>query len=109
MYAIATCLASILRGTGTDQWGDTTDSGTIVYTGIPARIVVKSSSVYDSATQSARVIQQVIGIVGSAIDVTDSDQIRDDTHSATYTVESVTQPLGPGRTPDLELELRRVK
>lgn len=108
MYALATCLASILRGTGTDPWGDVGDTGTVVNTDVLTRIAVKTVTTYDSSSQSARTVQQVVGVVGSEIDIVDTDQLRDDTHGITYIIESVTQPGGPGRTPDLELVLRRV-
>jgi hypothetical protein len=109
MYALATCTASVLRGTTNDTYGDPEDNGTVAASGIPTRIVVKSLNVTDPATQTARVVQRVLGVVGSSTDITDTDQLRDDTNGITYAVESVTQPNGPGRTPDLELELRRVK
>lgn len=109
MYAIATCRASVLRGTGTDQWGDASDSGTVVNTGLLARVVVKNVTAYDPSTQTARTVQQVIGVVESDTDILDTDQLRDDTNGITYIIESVTQPGGPGRADDLVLELRRVK
>lgn len=109
MYGLANCTISVLRGTATDVWGDTIDSGAIVNQAVPAFIVVKSRTVYDPSTQSPRVVQHIIGAVGSDIDIRDTDQIRDETHGVTYSVESVTQPLGAGITPDQTLELRRVK
>jgi hypothetical protein len=108
MYALATCTASILRGTGTDVYGDVYDNGTVAASGIPASIIVRSKSSYDPATQTPRVIQQIVGAVGSDVDIKDSDQLRDDTSGITYAIESVTQPNAPGLTPDLQLELRRV-
>jgi hypothetical protein len=109
MYALATCSASVLRGTGTDDWGDVTDNATVAASGIPARIVVRNKTVFDPSTQTPRVVQVVVGAVGSEVDVVDTDQIRDDTRGVLYAVESVTQPNGPGITPDLALQLRRVK
>lgn len=108
MYSLATCTVSILRGTTTTIYGDEVDDGTVIASGIPASIIVASKSIYDRATQSPRVIQQVTGAVGSEVDIKDSDQVRDDTNGITYAVEAVTQPNGPGFTPDLQLELRRV-
>lgn len=108
MYGLANCLISVLRGTSTSEFGDSLDNGTVAASGIPAAIVVRSRTIFDPSTQSARIVQQLIGTVGSAVDITDTDQIRDDTHGVTYSVEAVTQPLGIGLTPDLELELRRV-
>ena len=109
MYGLANCTVSILRGTTTDQWGDTVDSGAVAATGIPAFIVVRSRSVFDPSTQTPRTVQTIVGAIGSTVDVRDTDQILDETHSVTYAVESVTQPLAAGITPDQTLELRRVK
>lgn len=109
MYGLANCLISVLRGTSTDTWGDQVDNGAIAASGIPARILVRSRTVFDESTQEPRVVQIVSGAVASTADVRDGDQIRDDTHSVTYTVQSVTQPNGVGLVPDLELDLQRVK
>lgn len=109
MYGLANCSISILRGTSTNQWGDTVDSGVIVNQHIPAFIVVRSRQVFDPSTQTPRTVQTIVGAVASTVDVRDTDQILDETHSVTYAVESVTQPLAAGITPDQELELRRVK
>jgi hypothetical protein len=109
VYGLANCKISVLRGTDTNAWGDTVDNGTVAASGIPAFIVVKSKSIYDGATQSSRVVQRIVGAVGSNVDVRDTDQIHDETNNVTYAVEAVTQPLAAGLTPDLELVLTRVK
>lgn len=112
MYGLANCLVSVLRGTTTNAWGDTVDAGgmgSVVASDIPAFIAVKSKTVTDPSTQTPRVVQTIRGAVGSDVDIRDTDQLYDDTHAVTYAVEAVTQPLAAGITPDLELELRRVK
>jgi hypothetical protein len=109
MYGLANCLVSVLRGTTTDQWGDAVDNGAVAASGIPAFIIVRSRQVFDPSTQTPRTVQTIRGAVGSAVDIRDTDQILDETHDVIYAVESVTQPLAAGITPDTELELRRVK
>lgn len=109
MYALATCTASVLRGTSTNSFGDVTDTATVLTSGIPASVIVKTRTVFDTATQTPRVIERITGAVGSGVDIRDTDQLRDDTHGVVYAVQSVTQPNGPGLVPDLQLELRRVK
>lgn len=108
MYVIATCTASILRGTGTDTYGDVTDTSAVIQSGVIASIRQTSQTVYDPSTQSARVINVIMGTFPSGTDVLDTDQVRDDTYGITYIVESVTQNRQPGFTPDLELLLRQV-
>jgi hypothetical protein len=102
-------LVSVLRGTDTDEFGDTVDNGSVAASGIPAFVAVRSRTVTDPSTQTPRVVQTITGTVGSTIDVRDTDQLRDDTHGVVYAVEAVTQPLAAGLTPDQALELRRVK
>lgn len=113
MYGLANCLVSVLRGTATNEFGDTVDVGAdpsaVVATDIPAFIAVKSETITDPSTQTPRVVQTIRGAIGSDVDIRDTDQLYDDTHDVTYAVEAVTQPLAAGITPDQELELRRVK
>lgn len=108
MYIIATCKASILRGSSTDTWGDTVDNSTVATSGVSASIRETSRVVRDTATQQPRVIRYVAGTMPSGTDVVDTDLVRDDTHGVLYTVEAVTQNRTPGFTPDLELQLKRV-
>lgn len=109
MYGLANCTISIMRGTSVNSYGDVLDSGSIVNQHVPAFIVVRSRTVFDPSTQTPRTVQTIVGAVGSGVSILDSDQIFDETHSVTYAVESVTQPLAAGITPDQTLELRRVK
>lgn len=108
MYIIATCSASILRGTGTDLYGDPVDNGTVIASGVIASIRETSQVVMDAATQAPRIIRYVAGTVPSGTDVVDTDMVRDDSHGMLYSVEAVTQNRQPGYTPDLELQLKRV-
>lgn len=109
MYALATCLASVLRGTTTDDYLDTVDAVTVATAGLPAAIRERTSRVSGGATGQPRVVRTVAGQVRSGTDVRIGDRLRDDTHGGViYTVENVTDPGGPGNTADLELELKRV-
>lgn len=109
MYALATCLASVLRGTTTDAYLDTVDAVVVAAAGLPAAIRERTSRVSGGASGQPRVVRVVSGQVGSGTDVRIGDRLRDDTHGGViYTVENVTDPGGPGGTADLELELKRV-
>lgn len=108
MYELATCTASILRGTTTDTFGDTVDNATVITTGIPASIREGGRTVYDAATQTPRVVRTIQARMPANTDVRDTDQVRDDTHGVTYVVTEVTAPREPGFTPDLELQLKRI-
>jgi hypothetical protein len=108
MYIVATCTASVLRGAGTDTYGDVTDNSTVVASGIIASIREISRTVFDPSTQQARVVRVTQGVMPSGTDVVNTDQIRDDTYGVTYFVEAVTQDRAPGFTPDLLLQLKRI-
>lgn len=108
MYVVATCTASVLRGTGTDTYGDVTDNSTVAASGILASIRETSRTIFDPNTQQARVIRTTEGVMPAGTDVVDTDQVRDDTNGITYFVEAVTQNREPGFTPDLVMQLKRV-
>lgn len=110
MYALASALVSVLRGTTTNQWGDQVDdpTATPVASGIPACIEVTNTSAFDPGTQQIRTIRTISGSIQSDTDVRETDRLRDDASGAVYIVESVTQRGGPGFTADLELVLKQV-
>lgn len=108
MYVVATCTASVLRGTTNDAYGDPEDNATVAASGIIASIRETSRVVFDPNTQSPRVVRFTEGVMPAGTDVTDTDQVRDDTYGVTYFVEAVTQERQPGFTPDLKLQLKRI-
>lgn len=108
MYVGATCTASVLRGTGTDIYGDVTDNATVAASGIVASIRETSRTVFDPNTQEPLIVRSVEGVMPSGTDVVDTDRVRDDTYGVTYFVEAVTQERQPGFTPDLRLQLKRI-
>jgi hypothetical protein len=108
VYVIATCTASILRGTATDTYGDAVDSAVAIATGVIASIREQSRVAFDPSTQEPRVVRFTQGVMPAGTDVTETDQVRDDTYGVTYIVTSVTQGRQPGFTPDLELQLKQI-
>lgn len=109
MWALATCRASIFRGTYTDEYGDTVpNNAAALHTDVLASIIEKNSRVWDPATQTPRVVRVVSGTVPSTTDILTGDRIRDDRNGVLYVVQNVTRPRTPGRTPDVALELKRV-
>lgn len=108
MYALASCTASILRGTTVDQYGDVEDTGTVAATGIPMSIQDTTQRVWDPSTQTPRVVRVIQAYCQSDVDLRTGDQVRDDTNGITYMVTNVTQPYGPAWTSDLDVDLKRV-
>lgn len=111
MYALASHLVSILRGTTTNAWGDEIDDpngAQVVATGVPISLAVTNTTASDPTSQQIRVIRSITGAMQSDTDVRETDRLRDDATGAVYIVESVTQPLGPGFVGDLDLVLAKV-
>lgn len=108
MYDLATCRASILRGTTTDTFGDPADNATVVASGIATSIRESTRTVFDQATQTPRVVRRIVGTMPSNVDVRDTDRVRDDTNNVTYIVDEVTRSREPGFAPDLILQLKRI-
>lgn len=108
MYALASCTASILRGTTVDEYGDPQDVDTVVHTGVPFSIQETEARVYDPATQTSRVVRTPVAACQSDVDLRIGDRVRDDTNGITYIVNDVTQPGGVGWTSDLDVDLKRI-
>ncbi|AXB47308.1 hypothetical protein [Amycolatopsis albispora] len=110
MRALATCRASLFRGYTTDpHTGDEMPSTEPVGTPFPAAIDERESRVWDSSTQTPRVVRVIRCTVPSTLEVEIGDRLRDDTNGETFTVQLVTRPRAPaGHRPETVLELRRV-
>ncbi|MFJ1764040.1 hypothetical protein ACIOD2_27245 [Amycolatopsis sp. NPDC088138] len=109
MWVLATCRASIYRGTTPSDYGDPVPNNvTALYTGVLLAVDEKGSHVWDPATQTPRVVRTVVGTVPSTTDIRTGDRIRDDLNGVLYLVQNVTRPRMPGRSPDTRLELKRL-
>lgn len=111
MYALASTTCSVIRGTTTNAWGDQVDdviNATVIATGVPVSLAVTNTNTSDPTTQQIRIVRSISGAIQSDTDIRETDRLRDDATGAIYIVESVTQPLGPGFTGDLDLVLKQV-
>lgn len=111
MYARATCVASIYRGSTKDEGGDLKPNNTVtglVVSSVVASIVERDSRVWDNTTRTPRVVRIVEGRVGSNVDVKIDDRVKDVTHDEWFVVTNVTTPRAAGKTPDTVLGLKRV-
>ncbi len=110
MWVLATCRASIFRGTVPDPvHGDPVPNNlTPAATGVLLAVDERDSRTWDPATQTPRVVRVVTGTVPSTTDILTGDRIRDDTNGVLYLVQNVTRPRTPGRTPDARLDLKRI-
>lgn len=108
MNAVATTTVAVLRGTTTDDYGDTVDGSTAVLTGVPASILEQRRVIATESDPQPRAVITYTGRVSAGTDIRDSDRIRDERTSAVYIVDSAHQVANPVHTLDLRLDLRRV-
>ncbi|MGW3821804.1 hypothetical protein ACWEAF_05715 [Streptomyces sp. NPDC005071] len=104
---VATTRISVLRGTGTDAFGDDTDTGTVAASGIAASLVESSRTVQEPVSGTPRIVRTHIGRVPPATDVTETDRIKDETTNEIYIVVSVTRNANPVIAQPLRLDLKR--
>jgi hypothetical protein len=107
VLARATTTLSVLRGTGTDGYGDEVDTDKIVATGIPASLVEQTRRVTTRDDPTPRIVRYAVGRVTAGTDITDQDRIRDDRTGDTYIVDAVSTMNSAAVAADLRLDLRR--
>lgn len=107
---IATTRVTILRGTTTDEFGDTvdtdTEAGTDGQTGIPASLVEQTRTATTRDDLTPRVVRYTVGRLPAGTDIGEDDRLRDDRTGRTYIVTAVSRPTGIGITPDLRVDLK---
>ncbi len=103
-----TTTISILRGTTTNAAGDTVDTKTPIYTGIPASIMERSRTGINEVSQDARVYRYTTGRVAAGTDIRDTDRVLDETTGKIYAVAAVSVLGSPVHVPDMRLDLTYV-
>ena len=108
MNARANTRVSILRGTVTNEHGDTVDTQTQVHTGVPASLIETTRRTYLPAEGAHRVIRSVTCRVTHGTDVLKGDRIRDESTNQVYIVEDLNDnPGSPAHLPDVVIALTR--
>lgn len=109
MYALATCTASIYRGSTEDDFGqDIDDDTTPLATGVLCRIGERGLTVQDTNTLTPRTLRDIRASVSYAVNVRQGDRLNDDTNGVRYVVVEIVKPQNPAYRGDQELQLRRV-
>jgi hypothetical protein len=108
MMELANTTFTIMRGVEANPYGDLSDVGSPMYTGVPAALNESSKQTWDPATQQPRTVRTSKAVLPGWADVLISDTIRDETTGNAYTINDIeTQPTGgTGIKPDLLLTLR---
>jgi hypothetical protein len=103
---IANTTLSVLRGTKVNAYGDKTNVGTPLYTGIPAAVVESSRQAFDRASQRHQTIRTIQCVVPDWADILDTDTLMDETTRNFFMVESIAMQPTLGPPPDKLLTLR---
>lgn len=90
---------TVMRGTTVNEFGDRTNVGTPLYTGIPAALAETKDVVYDAATQREQVIRGITCVVPAWADIQDSDTLMDEATGFFYMVEGIEARQGIGYYP----------
>ncbi|MGA5820812.1 hypothetical protein ACPC54_23465 [Kitasatospora sp. NPDC094028] len=88
-----------MRGTAISAYGDATDVGVPVYTGVPAALAETEQTAFDSASQRQQIIRSITCTVPAWADVRTTDTIRDETTGLFYMIENIQEQPGIGYYP----------
>lgn len=116
MKARANTRVTILRGEGTDGFGDPVDLGKPVAQDITAWIAGERVSSGGGRSMTAttakddmpRTVRYHPCRLPAGTDVRDGDRIKDQRTGRIYVIDSIGEPESYAQTPDLRLDLRRV-
>jgi hypothetical protein len=108
MMELANTRITIMRGTEANAYGDVSDVGSPISSGIPAFVTESSKQVWDPATQQPRTVRTSKCVVASWVDILSSDTLLDEGSGNYYMIQDIQlQPTGPtGITPEKILTLR---
>ena len=100
---------SLLRGTTSNQFGDTVDSNVPVITDLPVTLIETGKSVQDPSTPTPRTIRQIYLNIPQWTGILNTDRILDQATGDIYIVISVTKPPTiTGAPVDTICQLKRI-
>jgi len=106
--AIANTTISILGGTAEDEFGEQTDSGTVLSSEIPAAVTEQTRQMSTQENPTPHVVRFTVCRVGSDTQVEETNIVLDEGTGNKYTIQGKSQTGGFGMKNDLRLDLRRI-
>lgn len=100
---------SVYRGNAVNAWGDETNVGSPLYTGIPAALAETTDVVFDAATQRPQTLRSITCVVDNWADIEDDDTLMDETSGLYYMVESIQARPGIGYYPPQKIVSLRMR
>lgn len=104
----ATGTATVLRGTTTDDYGDTVDGSTAVLESVPWSVMEQRVQVTTTDDPDPRWVTSYTGRMPAGTALAVGDRIRDDATGQEYILDNFTEVRNPFVRMDLRLDLRRV-
>ena len=105
MYSRATTTISILRGQGTDDWGDVIDNDTVVASGVLASILEQKIYSTSEVTTQPHNYRYARLRVKKGTDVQANDRVYDERLNQTWTITNVSPYQNPVVGQDLRIDL----
>jgi len=106
VIARANTTLDVLRGTTTDEYGDTKQDSYPVAYSVPASLIEQSQTTSRRADNRRQTMRYYRARVSPTSDLRVGDRVRDSS-GVVYVVDDITQPTSPVNTPDMRLRLRR--
>jgi len=107
MIARATTTITIYRGQATDEWGDPTDTNTIVGENIVASLLEQSQYFRQEITTQPRNFRYARLRVDSSVDIQYNDRILDEKTGWVWTIRNLSGDQNPVRQQDTRADLQR--
>lgn len=107
MIARATTWVTIYRGQETDEWGDPTDTDTVVGSHIPAALQEQSQYYKGEVTTQPRNFRYARLRLDSTTDIGPNDRILDERTGWIWTIRNLSNYQNPVRTQDIRGDLQR--
>jgi hypothetical protein len=100
---------SVIRGVETNPYGDQTNLGAPLYTGIPAALAETTQTSFDGASQRQQIVRAITCEVPHWADILTTDTITDEATGYTYMIESMEERPGPGYYPPTKILTLRMR
>jgi hypothetical protein len=90
-----TTVVDVLRGTTTNEYGDTIDANTVAISGLPMSIIEQSRKVYGPNVSQDRVVRTHKGRAAKGSGLLKGDRLRDRNGGQVYVIAEVYQQANP--------------
>lgn len=106
MIAMPTTTITVLRGEGTDNYGDDAPTKVPILKNIPASIIERRMRTFDADTQTPRFVNYYVMRVDSSTKLIAGDTIYDERTQVTYLVEDFNINANPTYGQDLKVNIK---